>query len=408
MAATLLSAGSRLSRFLRDPNQQHMPSFRTLAKLLVAAALLAAHWYIDDARPFHYWTRCADLALGSVFAAYLVVVIRGRLRDAMIVVASVLFCLAAAEAYAMVSLSTGPTTHIVTPGHLVHHPFLGWGLGHPGVFHDTMLDRKTGRVIFDIDYTIDQHRNRQVVSVAEGPTVAFFGDSFTFGDGLPDAETFPQAFADLTGRRFHVLNLGVSGYGPQQFLRALETGLFDDLLVKPRLFVFQTAPWHADRSGCIWEFAMAGPRYTMVDGQPTFRGACRDRWSPLLGRLFTMQMYRVYLQPVLLGGRPAGLELYIAVLVRAGELAREKYGVPTIILYLPDDGYLRGSGYTDQQIMQRLRDGGLIVIDGGLDQGAFPNQPLIIPGDGHPTGLANRVRAALVRDRLGDVAAHSP
>src|SRR5260370_16875473 len=148
MAATLLSAGPRLSRFLRDPNQQHMPSFPTLAKLLVAVALPAAHWYIDDARPFHYWTRCADLALGSIFAAYLAVVIRGRLRDAVIVVASVLFCLAAAEAYAMVSLSTGPTTHIVTPGHLFHPPFLGWVPGHPSLFHDTLLDSTTLRVIF--------------------------------------------------------------------------------------------------------------------------------------------------------------------------------------------------------------------------------------------------------------------
>src|SRR5260370_37551810 len=119
-----------------------------------------------------------------------------------------------------------------------------------------------------------------------------------------------------------------------------------------------------------------------------------------------IQMYRVYLQPVLLGARPAGLELYIAILIRAGQLAREKYGVPTIILYLPDDGYLRGSGYTDQQIMQRLRDGGLIVIDGGIDQGAFPNQPLIIPGDGHPTGLANRLRADLVRHKVGHT--HAP
>jgi hypothetical protein len=29
----------------------------------------------------------------------------------------------------------------------------------------------------------------------------------TFGQGVPDAETLPQAFADATGYRLHVLNL---------------------------------------------------------------------------------------------------------------------------------------------------------------------------------------------------------
>ena len=121
----------------------------------------------------------------------------------------------------------------------------------------------------------------------------------------------------------------------------------------------------------------------------------------LIGRLFTENMYSVYLQPLLLGAEPAKLELYIAILARAGELAREKYGVPTAIVYLPYEGYLRGSGHTDQQIMQRLREGGLVVIDGSLDPGAFPGQPLTIPGDGHPTGVANRARAELVRKALG-------
>ena len=95
------------------------------------------------------------------------------------------------------------------------------------------------------------HRNRQVISAPMGPTVAFFGDSMTFGQGVPDADTLPQAFADATGYRWRVLNLAFPGYGPQQFLRALETDIFRDLLTEPRLFVFLTAPWHAERSSCL-------------------------------------------------------------------------------------------------------------------------------------------------------------
>jgi hypothetical protein len=74
----------------------------------------------------------------------------------------------------------------------------------------------------------------------------------TFGQGVPDAETLPQAFADATGYRLNVLNLAFlcgrhrislnvlnlafPGYGPQQFLRALETDMFRDLLTEPHLF----------------------------------------------------------------------------------------------------------------------------------------------------------------------------
>jgi hypothetical protein len=385
-----------------------MPPARTLARFLVPLAFLGAQWVVDDARPFGYWTRFAWLVLLFAFAVYLATMVSGGLRSATVVIASIVLCLVVAEASAVLALTSRATTSRATqiltpPRQFALHPILGWGAEHPGVFHQTILDPRTGRVIYDIDYTIDQHLNRQTISAEDGPTVAFFGDSFTFGAGLPDAETLPQLFFDITGRKLRILNLGVNGYGAHQFLRALETGMYDELLRTPRFFVFQTAPWHADRSACIDDQMMLSPRYTMVDGQPKFRGACRDRWSLLIGKLFTMQMYSVFLQPVLQGSSPEKINLYIAILLRAGELTREKYGVPTVILYVPDEIYLRGSGYTDQQIMQRLRDGGLTVVDGGLNPAAFPGQDLSIPGDGHPTGVANRARAVILHDAVADL-----
>jgi hypothetical protein len=62
---------------------------------------------------------------------------------------------------------------------------------------------------------------------------------------------------------------------------------------------------------------------------------------------------------------------------------------------------LRSSGVTNEQIVQRLRDGGMIVIDANLDQAAFPGQPLVIPGDGHPTATANRAWAERLREVVG-------
>jgi hypothetical protein len=345
------------------------------------------------------------LALVFAAAVFAAVVVR-PLRHAFIVVASVVLCLAVAEAYALVV--SAPAIEIRTPGYSLPDPVLGWRPGQPGVFHHRSLDGKTGGVIYEVDYTIDEYRNRRVISAPTGTSVAFFGDSMTFGQGVPDAETLPQAFADATGDQLRVLNLAFPGYGPQQFLRALETDMFRDLLTEPRLFVFLTAPWHAERSACTSNFVLRAPRYVMVEGRPVYKGKCLDHWPVWLQYWLTRTAtYSVFFEPVFGGAGPADMDLYVAILIRAGQLARERYGVPTLILYQPYDAYVRRAGFTDQQIMQRLHDGGLLVIDARLDPNDFPGQNLRIPGDGHPTGVANRAWAVLVRDALAGLAAQA-
>jgi hypothetical protein len=146
-----------------------------------------------------------------------------------------------------------------------------------------------GDVIYDVVNTIDVHLTRKVVSAESGPTIAFFGDSFTFGAGVQDAETFPQAFADMTDRKLRVLNLGVTAYGPQQFLRALEIDVHDALLRQdPRLFVMLTSPWHASRTSCKASNAWLGPSYALENGAPVYRGPCSARVLGVLGMLHTL------------------------------------------------------------------------------------------------------------------------
>lgn len=77
----------------------------------------------------------------------------------------------------------------------------------------------------------------------------------------------------------------------------------------------------------------------------------------------------------------------------------------TAILYLADPPYTKRAGTDDRQIVQRLRAGGLLVIEANLDPEDFPGRPLIIPGDGHPTGVANRARALLMHDALSSLSA---
>jgi hypothetical protein len=346
-----------------------------------------------------YWTRFHGLALAFAFAAYVAVIVRGRARDAAAIAASLLLGLAAVEAYFVLHYRTSIDTN--TPGYSVYNPALGWGPEHPGVYHHRKTDIKTGRVLIDVDYTIDEHLTRKVDSAADGPTIALGGGSDTFGIGVPDSGTLPQAFADATGRRLHVVNLAFSGYGPQQFLRILETGVHDDIFTRPRAFVFVALPELAERAACNRGYTLRGPRYELVDGKATFAGTCGERWVLPLRLLFqATSLFDLMAEPLDNRTVRQKLDLYIAILIRAGEVAREKYGVPTVILYQDCCGYPKSAGSSNAEVMARLRAGGLIVFDGSLDSAAFAQQDLGIPGDGHPTPLAHRLRAEKLRDDL--------
>jgi hypothetical protein len=57
------------------------------------------------------------------------------------------------------------------------------------------------------------------------------------------------------------------------------------------------------------------------------------------------------------------IELYLQITLAAINLAKAKYGVPVIVLYLGYDGensFLQGTGFSTEAVLQRLRDGGAL------------------------------------------------
>jgi hypothetical protein len=382
-------------------------TFRTLARVAVPLLLLGGVARVYFA-PYTFWDRFQLLVLACAAAVYIAVVVgRCRSRDVAAIVASILIGLATVEAYMVLKYRT--SIDVNTRGYSVSIPVVGWGPAHPGVYHHTKTDIKSGRVVVDVDYTIDEHLNRKVDSASDAPTVAFAGGSAVFGSGVSDASTLPQAFADAIDRRLHVVNLAFSGYGAPQFLRMLETGVRDDALTRMRAFVFVSSLDLAERGACTRGYALRGPRYELVNGQVTFVGTCAEGWSLPLRLLFLATSLHDVIAPRF-DDRTARqkLDLYVATLIRAGQLGREKYGAPTAILYMTDPVYAQTAGYTDAEIVGRLRAGGLIVIDGALDPAAFPGQDLFIPGDGHPTAVMNRAEAQRLKAGLASLLSPVP
>ncbi|MDQ6870201.1 MAG: SGNH/GDSL hydrolase family protein, partial [Pseudomonadota bacterium] len=294
--------------------------------ILIALGLIAL---MEAGRPFPSF-RLATFILAFLALAGMASLLRGKLRDGLVVLASFALGLSIIEATATI-LET-KELYVETNGLKVRQPVVGWGPEHPGRFHAEKTDPKSGVPIYSADYTIDSNLLRETRSVETGPTIAFFGDSWTFGVGLNDAATLPQAFADMLGRKQRVLNLGFGGYGPPQFLAELRTGRFDGVIgAQPRLFIFLTVSWQVTRTACKPFWTAWAPRYALENGQLVFKGNCNERprrW--LRDWLENMASYRLFIEPYLQKATHEDVELYIRIVLAAVNLAKEKYGVATL------------------------------------------------------------------------------
>lgn len=374
---------------------------QTLAlRLALLPILCAAIVGLEVLRPFG-WFRLVTFLLLFFLLADLASLLSGRLRDLMLVATSLVLGLSLVEVAGLYISSSHPTVK-VTPKLTGRQPVMGWGPISPGKFHVKKTYAWTGKTIYDVVYTINSHLLRETKSCDTCATIAFFGDSFTFGEGLNDADTLPQIFANDIDRKMRIVNLGYSAYGPQQFLREEQTGRFDKVIrPHPKLFVFLTAPWHAQRTGCKAEWVMLGPRYILKDGKLVYAGSCLDGSSPLWPWAEHSAAYRTFIEPFFEKSNHEDIELYIRILLAATKLAHEKYGTATVILFMnASKPYLSGTGFTNDEIVKRLRDGGAIVVDASLTkEEALPGMraKLHIVGDGHPSGLANQFRAAILK-----------
>jgi hypothetical protein len=98
--------------------------------------------------------------------------------------------------------------------------------------------------------------------------VLFFGDSFTFGQGLADHETLPLRVHEKSAQRYRTYNFGVNGDGAHQMLSALQHGLVKDTVqceaTQMSHVFYQAITDHIRRSaGRSW-FEKRGPRYVLT------------------------------------------------------------------------------------------------------------------------------------------------
>jgi hypothetical protein len=140
----------------------------------------------------------------------------------------------------------------------VYHPTRGWavrsGLRDLPVFLGKTLSTNSDGMRGSRDYA--------EAKPAEVRRLVLLGDSFTFGEGVSDSETYAHQLS-LFLPRLEVLNLGVHGYGNDQMLLALREG---GLRYHPDLVVLGFV--HEDLDRNILGFRdFAKPRFLLSRGR---------------------------------------------------------------------------------------------------------------------------------------------
>jgi hypothetical protein len=321
-------------------------------------------------------------------------------------VAVVAALFAAAEAYLSLNEPSPPTYS----DRYFKGDVLGW-VPIKGVrAHSTRS--KAGVPLYDVTYTIDQNGLRIAPPVSKEQPVGcilFFGDSFTFGEGLQDNETMPYQVGLQSQGRYRTFNFGFHGYGPHQMLAAIETGFVHRVVdCTPRYAVYLALPDHVARAAGKVNYGNHAPRYQFdPDGTVRLvgnferekqtssgvRGALRRQFAKsAIYRLIANREQRVSDDDV---------RLTLAIVRRSRDLLAADY--PDIKFNM----ILWEVGEADHPVYQEMLDG-FRKLD-------IPTHPVweILPGftlgfskyslgsyDWHPNALADRLLANYVLTKI--------
>lgn len=232
--------------------------------------------------------------------------------------------------------------------------------------------------------------------------VAVLGDSFTFGNGVPEAQRFSNLVGDaLAGRRVEVLNFGVPGNNWPEHVALLEKRV---LRLRPDFVLLQWGtndveldadirrrplPEHpvANREWHEWLLARSA-FYILLDS----RWPALTPWRPQ-PEPYESYMARLYADPASDGARQAE-----ALMRRFIALCRER-GVEVGLVLVPDSGVDLGAGYPYRFLHDRVaalcRDLAVPCRDLLPAFSAVPDRfgLWVSPFDSHPSVLANRLIA---------------
>jgi hypothetical protein len=258
-------------------------------------------------------------------------------------------------------------------------------------------------LVYDVTYTTDAHGHRKTVGSTDptADSVVFMGCSFTFGEGVEDNETLPQQFSDETVRKYNVVNVGVSTFGVHQPLRSMELGQLDDILTGgKRFFVYSGIPGHAQRAAAR---GLRGPAYRLrADGSVKYLGQTQSFWEVFAVAIANRSLFlRTFVViPMVSGFSADAVPLYVALVKRAGQVARERYRAKFIVIFWDDPGDQLGA-----EIMAAFDEAKIsyVRVSSMLPDFQQDDRKYRLSGDGHPNAQADHLIGQYLARHLDDI-----
>lgn len=252
---------------------------------------------------------------------------------------------------------------------------------------------------FDVVYTVDGAGRRLVPgSVPERPRVLVLGDSWTFGHGVEDHQTY-SAHLQSHWPDLAVRNLGVMGYGPAHALLTLEGALATERA--PTLVLYGWTPIHVPRSyvrASYLEHTAGGraPRFELEDGELVYEGLA-DRSEAIAD-----------------GARGLGNAEWartVAAVERMAALSAD-HGARFVLLLLPGSDSMPAYARKSRRMRRAMDRAGVEVVDLQADPALPKTDALFLPNDGHPNARWHDLVASAIARRVSpsrrDASAGSP
>jgi hypothetical protein len=354
--------------------------------------------------------------LAAATALYVTAAVDKRRRASWFNVGCLAIGLAIFEYYLWTGSIRGIEARQIQEAEQLHasHAALGW-IPKAGAVASERLSFE-GELIYDATYSIGPNGLRVSSPAARDPDpsaecILFFGDSFTFGQGLEDDQTLPFLVHEKTSQRYRTYNFGVKGYGAHQMLAALQQGLVFDAAPCDRTQVshifYQGITDHVRRAaGRVWWEAY-GPRYILTeDGGVRRDGSFEDNDGYAEGRslmqLVGTQFFKSMIYQGIVQGRYVRkysryhTDLFLAIVEEAQEAAHSNFPAAEFHVLLWDEENL-----DNRTIREGLRQRDVDVhLMSEILPNYRPDQPNLAyrlhETDAHPNALANELIAQYV------------
>lgn len=275
----------------------------------------------------------------------------------------------------------------------------------PSIQRSQMGLSPSGKMLYDVTYSYDSQCRRQ--SVPKNPKAKYFvlalGDSFTFGQGVEDEETYPSQLAERWPL-VDVYNYGICGGGPNSLLRNLTVeptrlqGITQDRGIAVYFFIDS----HIQRILCTADclksssYILRQPHYELnSQGDLEYQGKFTDRlWTNLIYWPIAMSGVRQFYGLDFPKVYRKDFQLFVRIMNGLRQQIEEQH--PLLDFYVALAPQVRPS-YV-KNLSPLLKEAGFKVLDySQINMNPLLGQTYGIPVDGHPSARYYSVLADWIK-----------